>query len=391
MKEKNYLFEAAGVPDYIFDSSVDLYEEIFKHIKEDTEIEDEKHFTIDIDIKIGDLSFNRVNLQVTFVEYDEDKYQWIKMGISNKAELTKDFFFKQNVVEGEIDLVIDIAVPENWQYDEFLKYYLDERNKMIESISHELMHVYDNNKKGYQDPRSLAEYVASGKVRTGITPLDRFSHYLYYVTMIENIVRPTEVHSYLKLNKATQKKFLEYLKDNDTYKKLVDIKNFSYEGLRKNLLEMIPEIENFFDQAGVDPQDYQDLNDDEKVDLLLQIYHKSLTHAKANILREMLSTSFLEIVQGFTGEKDKFFIRFLRRISRFESFRDFFKYEESNFNDVATKMIKKISKVYSLLADKEYNKIQESIINWDLYHRINKTQEKLLQELKIRTSNRVIR
>lgn len=386
MKRKK-LLEAVGVPNFIFESSIKIYDEILRQIKTDTDKEDEKIFFIDLEFKIGDLNFNKINFTLEFNEYDGDEYQWISMGISNKAELTKDFFFKQQIVEGEIDLVLSIAVPNNWEYERFIELFVTQRKKMIESISHELMHVYDNNKKGIQLTSDVAEYIAAGKVRTGITPLDRFTHYLYFISMIENIVRPSEVHTYLKLNQANRKNFIELLKDNDTYKKLVDIRNFSYDGLRKDLLGKIEKIVLFFEEVGVDSEDYDDLSDEEKINMFLQIYYNSLTHAKANTLQEMLTTNMLEMIQGFVGDKDIFFRKFLRKISRFDSFEEFFKYEELNFKTVSTKMIKKISKIYSLFDEEKNNKLNESIINWDLYHKINKTQEKLLEKLKGRTIN----
>jgi hypothetical protein len=387
MIRKQKLNEAAGVPNFIFDSSVNIYQEILNEIKTDTDEEDQKFFEIDIDFKIADLKFDKVNFTLKFIEYDEDEYQWIRMAITNKSQLNSEFFFEHQIIEGEIDLILDIAVPNNWEYQKFIELFINHRKKMIESISHELMHVYENRKKGIQDTRDLAEYVAAGKVRTGIMPLDQFSHFLYYITMIENIVRPSEVHTYLKLNQANRKSFMELLKDNDTYKKLVEIRNFSYQGLRKQLLGLIPEIENFFNEAGVENDEYENLDDEGKVNMFLQIYYNSLTHAKANTLYEMLTTNFLEAISGFIGDKDIFFRKFLKRISRFESFEEFFLYEESKFKFVADKMIKKISKVYSLLDEEKINHIQESIINWDLYHKINKTQEKLLNELKRRTIN----
>lgn len=389
MKRKK-LLEAAGVPNFIFESSVEIYEEILNQIKIDTDKEDEKYFDIDIEFKIGDLDFNKINFRVKFVEYGEDEYQWIRMGISNKSELTKDYFFKNNITEGEIDLILDVAVPQDWEYEKFIELFVSHRKKMIESISHELMHVYEGRKKPVQSTYDMAEYVAVGDVRTGITPLDRFTHYLYYISVVENIVRSTEVHTFLKLNQANRKNFIELLKDNDTYKKLVDIKNFSYDNMRKELLGRVEEIMIFFEKVGVDSEDYEDLSDEEKIDMFLQIYHNSLTHAKANTLQQMLTTNILEMLQGFVGDKDLFFRKFLRKISRFKSFEEFFRYEEANFKYIATKMIKKISKVYSLFSEEKNNNIQESIINWDLYHKINKTQERLLEKLKAGTINRVI-
>jgi hypothetical protein len=174
------------------------------------------------------------------------------------------------------------------------------------------------------------------------------------------------------------------LKKNDTYQKLVEIREFSYEKMIQDLLGMVDQIEEFFEEVGVNPEEYVNLDDAGKVDILLRIYHNSLLHTKANTLQEMLTTNFIEMVQGFVGEKDTFFRKFLSKMSRFDSYESFFRYQEKVFKIVADKMIRKIAKLYSILDDE---KINESIIGWDLYHKIHKTQEKYMNDLKSRIKN----
>jgi hypothetical protein len=383
MRKLKNLVEVVGVPNNIFESSVKIYKEILNEIKKESGEEEEKEFNIDFGFEIADTDFDGFNLKVKFVEYDGDEYQWIRMAVSNLSELTQDFRFKHNISR-IVDLILDIAVPNDWEYQKFVDLFIKNRDKMIESISHELMHVYHNIKVGSEDTRKAAEYVTAGKVKTGIGPIDKFSFYLYYTSGLENVVRPTEVASYLKLNSATKKRFFEFLKKNDTYQKLVEIREFSYEKMIQDLLGMVDQIEEFFEEVGVNSDDYSDLDDNGKVDIFLKIYYNSLLHTKANTLQEMLTTNFIEMIQGFVGEKDTFFRKFLSKMSRFDSYESFFRYQEKVFKIVADKMIRKIAKLYSILDDE---KINESIIGWDLYHKIHKTQEKYMNDLKSRIKN----
>ena len=48
---------------------------------------------------------------------------------------------------------------------------------------------------------------------------------------------------------------------------------------------------------------------------------------------------------------------------------DFFKDECERFNYVATKLMKRISKIYSLISD-EKEQTNESIINWELHQKL---------------------
>ena len=80
---------------------------------------------------------------------------------------------------------------------------------------------------------------------------------------------------------------------------------------------------------------------------------------------------------GFTGKKDEFFKKYLQRLEKYYGdFEKYFKYEEKMFNFVATKMIKKISKVYSMAK----NDTNESIIDWELWHKVKGTNSNIVTE-----------
>jgi hypothetical protein len=52
----------------------------------------------------------------------------------------------------------------------------------------------------------------------------------------------------------------------------------------------------------------------------------------------------------------------------------FFEDEIENFQYIANKMIKKISKVYALAKD-DKQPVEESILNWELYQKVKEQKE----------------
>ena len=81
-------------------------------------------------------------------------------------------------------------------------------------------------------------------------------------------------------------------------------------------------------------------------------------------------------------EKDKVRIKFINHVIKYQDREmDFFKDECEMFNYESTKLMKKISKIYSLIPD-EKEQTNESILNWDLHQQI---MEKKYGKRKIET------
>jgi hypothetical protein len=80
---------------------------------------------------------------------------------------------------------------------------------------------------------------------------------------------------------------------------------------------------------------------------------------------------------GFKGKKDEFYTKYVRKLMRFdEDYKKYFEYEQKMFNFVATKMIKKISKVYAMTKDDT----NESNINWELWQKVKGVNNEIVTE-----------
>ena len=117
------------------------------------------------------------------------------------------------------------------------------------------------------------------------------------------------------------------------------------------MLKIIPEIKETFEHNSIDYP--ENATDDEIVDFTLQEFYERLINWKGGIMNQMLTDNFIELLMGFQGRKKKYFERYLRTINRFgDDYVKFFKYETKHINYVSYKMMKKISKIFSLIQSK---------------------------------------
>ena len=74
---------------------------------------------------------------------------------------------------------------------------------------------------------------------------------------------------------------------------------------------------------------------------------------KAGGMRDFLTDDFMENMFGFRGAKQKYYDKYLDKITRFgKDYEKFFKYEINQTRNICLKMTKKLSKLYSLIKDK---------------------------------------
>lgn len=374
--------ESLGVPEGILEASEDLYEKLISELNNTSLDTNDNEHEIEFlfNFTIGDLEIEtaKIIIDVDSKWNDPSKKGYEIIGYSTPfTSSAKDSSGYLEILDDfdEITITIRFVVPSNWTFEELLSSIKTNKDEIIISFAHELMHVYESYKTGYDDASERAEYRAFQKISFGIKPIDRFLHLLYFTTAIENVVRPSELAMAIKLGKVSQKDFLKFLMDDETYKKLDEARNFSYEKLREELKAYIDKI----DDIGSHINHSMGSNDDEKIDEILRLVYVNLINEKGGAYVDLMTSNVFEKMLGLQGEKRKKFEKFIRKIQKFNNVKDFFKNEEKLFRFVANKMIKKISKLYAMT--KSENK---SIKEWDLYHEVNKTKENLKTEIKFK-------
>ena len=255
-------------------------------------------------------------------------------------------FKLQTLKSKTVNILILILVPKGWDYSELPSFFETNKNELIENFSHELKHAYDHYKKEYDSMENRAIYQGAIGSGIGIDAVDKFIHDIYFTSVNENLVRPSEVLSAIKANKISQKDFLNFLTNHVTYQNLKRIQNFTYEKFIQEILSTPKQVDKFLKKLGLDPSTMRDKT---KVRRVLEATYNYIVNSTISNYSDMLKQSILDELIGFQGEQQVMFTNFIKKVTRFKKPEDFYKYYEKQFKYVADEMIRKISKVYSLV------------------------------------------
>jgi hypothetical protein len=380
----NILKEALGVPEGILVSAERLYRMCFNRIIKITDPilkdsdEEVYKFVIKSEFKISDYTLTKINLMVEFVETDQiDSVELYSMGFGHKSSFNDESLKLITFIHpNEILVSIKFAITENTTISQVIKYCQQSQSVMTSSLAHELKHAYDHYKKPEQSLQQTSVYHGLQKTSFGIKPINEFLHYLYFTHGVENLVRPTEFASLMKTHDIDKKVFYDFLTNSKMYTMMRDINNFTYEGLRSDLKNYIPQIDRILNKVTDKTFD----SDEEKIDEILRLVYINLINNTLDTTKSIMTNDFFEDMMGFRGKKDVLFKKIIKSVTKFESnIKNFYLYEEKKFKYISGIMMKKLAKLYSMAKDEK-----SSIQNWDLHHKINRTNENIKSDYKFK-------
>ena len=384
-----YINEALGVPDYILDAAEMLYNVVERDIKSINKIENEYNFDGKIDFVLGNkkkIKMDSYELKVNIEEMEDEEgvLDIISMGMGGSFGFNRNVYMKENEPSSTLELTITFAVGETWEPEGLIKKMEEEKDEQVASLAHEIKHKYDKQSKKFGLIGADAEYQATQRRGTfGIPVIDRvFFRYLYYISGIENLVRPTEVASLMRSKGITKSNFMEFLKNNRVFTELVEIKNFTFNDFISKLKEQEVRMDALIDHIGEDPSN---MSIDEKIDRVLEVTYIDLVNNKMEMFVRMTEHAMddflkfgaqlgilppnaeerLEELQKTNMIRQKF----MNYVMKYEKNpTKFFEDEFEKFNYVSNKMLKKIGKLYDMAKDDV--PVSESIINWELYQKV---------------------
>lgn len=391
--------EALGVPDSILDAAEEIYDLIGQDLKSITTKDEKYEFSNEVDIELGDkkkIKIGDFELVVNIEEYPKQikgKPVIVSMGMNQSFHFDRKVMMKRIQKSETAEIEITFGVGENWEPSDLYDVYVEDRSEHLGSIAHELKHKYDKQSKELDLIGRDAEYRATHNYGSfGIPIIDgTFMRYLYYTTIAENLVRTTEVASQLKSDNITKSQFKDFLSNNRVYRELLEIKNFTFEKLIEGLRNDMDKVDKVLIHIDEDPSE---LTEEQKISRILEIVYINLVNTKMSTFIDMTSNyrdELRSLFRGLTGSSldddeeekkmDKLKSKFANHISKYKgNTTQFFKDEIENFNYTATKMLKKISKLYAMAKDDE--QVSESIINWELHQQL---MEKKYGKKKIET------
>jgi len=397
----NLINEALGVPDNILDAADMLYDIVERDIKSIRDIQDEYNFDGELEFELGDKKKIKIDsytltVKIEEIEDEEGVLDIVSMGMGGAFAFNRDVYMKENEPSTILGLTITFAVGENWKPEGLIEKMEEDKDEHVASLAHEIKHKYDKQSKQFGLIGQDAEYQATQRRGIfGIPVIDRvFFRYLYYISGIENLVRPTEVAYKLKRKNITKSQFKEFLENNVVYKELVEIKNFTFEDFINQLKESEDRLDALIEHIGDDPSD---MTIDEKIKIVLEVSYIDLVNNRMQMFMTMTEHGMDDVIKFGTQlgilppklegnlegiqKTDAIRQKFLKYVMKYEKTpTKFFEDEIKNFQYVANKMLKKISKLYAMAKDDE--QVSESIINWELHQQI---MEKKYGKRKIET------
>ena len=398
---KNLLSEAVGVPEGIIESAQELYEIILNLLKGMDDYDTRQTFTEDdLDLTISDYKIHELSLRVEINEMDDYDGPIVMMsaGVANEFKFDKKILMKVHKLDNEIELRLSFASDgDSWDSEDIYNYFSKDKIELISVIAHEIKHKFDKQKKETDLIGKDADYQAytNSGLNFGIPVINEFMRHSYFIQHVENLVRPTEIATRMKLTGITKEKFREFFENDKVVKELKEIRDFSYEYLIEKLHEQMDRIDGLLEHAEIP---YEDMSEDKKIYVLMELVYINLISAKKDIFDRLTedmndrSAAFMRMMGMGHMVKDnnsegleKVRNKFLNHIARYRNKEEqFFVDECERFNYVSTKLIKRLGKIYSLIPD-EKEQTNESIINWDLHQ---KMMEKKYGKRKIETEFR---
>ena len=354
---KKILREEVGVPRGIVDSAQRLYNDIISRLKRKT-ITGNSNFILTFKNVNGKYSFSdfqdfeSIKVEFEFKEYSEtDMHKGmliLGMGHNGQSRLD-DGFELINLDTDNINLSIDLAIPETINEIDnkiIIKTLEDNKQMIVSSLSHELKHAYDGFKKPSEGLKQRSQYNVYSGARFGIEEIDEFVYFLYFITVIENLVRPSEIYSLMQQGEISQKDFLNFISSNRTYSTLKKINEFSLDKLIESLKQKPEQVDDLLSNV----EDYEMPDSiDEKINDLLKVIYLELQKKTLQRAHSMLTNNFFEAMFGLSDEKMKFLNSFESEILKFKNNPlKYFEFQEKKFKFVSEKMMKRLSKLYSL-------------------------------------------
>lgn len=366
--------EARGVPKHITSYAKVLFDKVLENLKNNKfkGALDQRSTIINIPIKFIEdsklVEINEIKIDINFDFYSSSDIENIiksnpkiktknddllltGMGMNFEVdrEFTKNNNFKIDKNETPI-LQINFLANEdaNNIEDSLYNLFNDNYDEFLSSFGHEIMHHITMQAKGEDDIALRAKYivVANSSKVTNTNTLNDFVFNLYYLTSIENIVRPSEFKTFLDSKRITKKQFLQSYYDSNMYKKFNICENIKYEDLYNNLDK---DLTLMFDT--------KIYNDNTKNIIILAVLEETLTNMiteggkflKQVIKEKMPNAPLNKLAKVFVKKFDTFirrhlFIKFYpdKSINSEKTFKAIIK----DMNITAIKMKKKIAKLY---------------------------------------------
>jgi hypothetical protein len=405
---RKILREAVGVPADIEKSAENLYNDLIDKIKSLGSVDLEDTDGTDIEFKFDNrdkkYSFADFNPKRIFIELNIRFYNSTEhtepmiygMGHIGRASLSDKLTFVSEPTNN-INLQISYAQPEDdteVTTDKIINTLEKNKKESVSSLSHELKHAYDSSKNPIDTLKSRTQYSVFSNVRLNIPPLNEFIFNLYFIHNIENLVRPVEVYTdMVQSGVKTKQEFLDFFKNQKVLKTLKRISTYTFDELIDDISKYETEIDDFLNNKLNLSIDNLDL--EQKVFMTLEYFYKIIqNNIKSRydmaVVKSMAQNMngmdrFMAMIFGnvsISEKNRKLMTKLKNEVTKFDNNPlDFYDYEMKKSKMIAEKMIKKLSKLFSLVEEPK-------TIKTEIFDPMNFEMDQLRQRIKPRKSSK---
>lgn len=345
--------ESIGIPDGLNEMAMKLKGEIISDLREMSSIilpkEDEPVLMLlnSYNINIGSISEEEMPLYLEFkLRENVNGAKFIKAGYDRKID--KVDFIKNRMKyinkPNSSSITITLSVNDKTQIEDIINELNKPRTNSI--LAHELMHFYDSHKRGGVLDFDEHTLYVSYKLNIDLEPIKLFSKALYFVSPLENTVRPSEMYQSLIDNNIKKSEFLDYLKSTKTFSLLKYAKDFKFENF-KNDIESDPDLEIV--KGDLENRGFK-FSDNVVEDILELIVQNIIINIKKNAKMGILGKDGGDIFSKVLNSAKQSEID-----SKYKKFENnphlFFKWAEKKLNKNGDSMIRQLSKLISLIED----------------------------------------
>jgi hypothetical protein len=377
---KKQMNEARGVPAGITNYATKIFNDVLEKLKSNNFQEGFTRFTTVVDAPgkfLKDdkpVQISKINVYINFdfhpssnikkivaanPEVKTKTNELLLTGLSMEfflaKDLTKNYNFKVASTETPI-LHINFLASEDLNDIQHNVYKLlnDNYDSFLSLFGHELKHHISMETKGEDDIALRTKYkvVSNPSDVTEYETLNDFIFNLYYLSLIENVVRPTELKTTLDNKKVTKKQFQQFYYDSEMYHKFDICEKTKYETLCNELLKDL--------EKSLPPIIFKHKTKSEVLEIILKktfinMVDEGASFLKMAIFQKMPNAPIDEMTSVFENKFEVFlkkhmFIKYKpskdknseKDLDVEKTYRSIIK----DMNITATKMKKKISKLY---------------------------------------------
>ena len=376
--------EKMGVPDNIELVAKRIHRRILTYLnRKNIDIFFGENLLLYTVFRIGNLDLN-ISVKINLDKIDQPLTQVHSMSMAMGAEfeMSGEKLRKRSIMD-DPSLVINI-VCDRIDIEKIRNELSDVA--VVSHIAHELKHLYDNY---YRNPSVIGySKYQSFQFNIGLPSVAEFLFLLYYTTVEENLVRPVEFYTDMVENNITKKDFRDYIKSSEIIKWLSKGETMTLDML-KETIKSDPMLKYFLEQLYAS-EDYESVGDpvDDVLNIVLiniinndiKSLDRQIDGYKRRLVREnpvLRSGNVINIIMNQPLVVDpsneeklrKIFVDRLNKFQKYENNRE--KYFENLIKDLnftSMKMKRKLYKLYDMLPEETKN---ESILNWELFNKIN--------------------